>query len=55
MGIGKKLKNLSKEYMQDPKGQYFRHLEKILNLHKMSKVSREEVKEYFDKWFKGGV
>lgn len=38
--------------MKDPKGQYFRHLEKILNLHKKSKVSREEVKDFVDNWMK---
>lgn len=52
MGLGKQLKNLTKEYMKDPKGQYFRHLDKILDLHKRSGVSKDEVKDYIDKWMK---
>ena len=50
MGLGKQLKDLSREYMKNPKKQYFRHLEKILNLHKQSHVSKEEVIDYVDKW-----
>ena len=50
MGLGKQLKELSKEYMKNPKKQYFRHLEKILNLHKQSHVSKEEVIDYVNKW-----
>ena len=50
MGLGKQLKDLSKEYMKDPKGQYFRHLQKILDLHKRSHVSKEEVIDYVNKW-----
>ena len=50
MGLGKQLKDLSKEYMKNPKKQYFRHLEKILNLHKQSHVSKEEVIDYVNKW-----
>ena len=50
MGLGKQLKDLSKEYMKNPKKQYFRHLGKILNLHKHSFVSKEEVLEYVDNW-----
>ena len=50
MGLGKQLKDLSKEYMKDPKGQYFRHLQKILDLHKRSGISKEEVIVYVNKW-----
>jgi hypothetical protein len=50
MGLGKQLKDLSKEYMKDPKGQYFRHLKKILNLHKGSGVSKKEVLQYVNEW-----
>ena len=50
MGLGKQLKDLSKEYMKDPKGQYFRHLQKILDLHKRSGVSKKEVIDYINKW-----
>lgn len=52
MGLGRKLRDLSKEYMQDPKGQYFRHLVKILELHKQSGVSKQEVKDRVDLWLK---
>lgn len=54
MGLGKNLKDLTKEYMRDPKGQYFRHLEKILNLSKQSKVSKSEVFEYVEEWYNDG-
>ena len=50
MGLGKQLKELSKEYMKDPKGQYFRHLQKILDLHKRSGILKEEVIDYVNKW-----
>jgi len=46
MGVFKKVQNLSKEYMKDPSGQFFRHLEKILNLHEGSGVSKQEVKDW---------
>lgn len=52
MGLGKKLKQLSKEYMENPKGQYFRNLDKMLNLHKISKVSKQEVIDYVNEWMK---
>ena len=52
MGLGKQLKGLTKEYLRDPKGQYFRHLEKILNLHKSSGVSKNEVLDYINNWNK---
>jgi hypothetical protein len=50
MGLVKDLKKLSKEYMNDPKGQYFRHLNKILNLHSQSGVSKKEVLKYVESW-----
>ena len=53
MGLGKRLKDLSKEYMNDPKGQYFRHLKKILDLHSSSFVKKDEVKAFVDKWYNG--
>lgn len=54
MGLSKKLKDLTKEYMQNPKKQYFRHLDKILNLSKSSGVSKQEVKDMVDYWVKHG-
>jgi len=53
MGIGGRLKNLTKEYMNDPRGQYFRHLKKILDLHKSSGVKKIEVLHYCQKWYNG--
>jgi len=50
MGLGRNFKDLYKEYKTDPRGQYFRHLNKILNLHKQSKVSKQEVIEFVEKW-----
>lgn len=52
MGMIKDLKKLSKEYMTDPKGQYFRHLQKILDLHTQSHVSKQEVLDYVERWKK---
>jgi hypothetical protein len=54
MGLSKKLKDLSMEYLSDPKGQYYRHLRKILELSKASGVSRQEVKKVVDEWVKDG-
>ena len=48
--LGKRLRNLTSEYLSDPRGQYFRHLEKILNLYKNSGVSKDEVLEYIKEW-----
>ena len=53
MGLTKRLRDLSKEYMNDPKGQYFRHLNKILNLSKSSNVSKDEVKKFVENWYNG--
>ena len=52
MGLAKQLKGLTKEYMTDPRGQYFRHLQKILDLHKQSRVTKLEVVKYVEKWGK---
>jgi hypothetical protein len=54
MGLSKKLRDLSMEYLHDPKGQYFRHLRKILELSKSSGVSRQEVKKVVDEWVNDG-
>jgi len=51
MKLKKKLMNLSKEYLNDPKSQYYRHLNKMLNLHKNSNVSKEDVLNYVKKWY----
>lgn len=50
MGLAKQLKDLSKEYLKDPKGQFFRQLDTVLELHKRSHVSVEEVIEHLEQW-----
>lgn len=50
MGLTKKMKDLTKEYMNDPRSQYFRHLKKILELHKTSNVTKKEVLQFVEKW-----
>jgi len=52
MGLGKQLKGMTKEYLQNPKQQYFKYLEKILNLHSKSFVKKEEVVNYVKEWSK---
>ena len=53
MGLAKDLRALAKEFKRDPKGQYFRHLEEVLNLGKNSGVSKNQVLSYCKKWHKG--
>lgn len=50
MGLGKQLKGMTKEYLRDPKAQYFKYLEKILNLYSGSGVSKIEVSKYVQRW-----
>lgn len=50
MGLAKQLKDLSKEYLKDPKGQFFRQLDNVLGLYKRSHVSKEEVIEHLEQW-----
>jgi len=50
MGLAKQLKDLSKEYLKDPKGQFFRQLNTVLELHKRSHVTVEEVIEHLEQW-----
>lgn len=52
MGIGKDLKNKYIEFKKDPKGQYFRHLEKMLNLNTIGNISKEDVLDYVEEWAK---
>ena len=51
MGLGKQLRGLTKEFMTDPKGQYYRHLNTILELHKRYNIPKRQVKKYVDHWY----
>ena len=53
MGLRKDLMKLAKEYKKDPKSQYYRHLQKILDLSEKSFVTKKEVFDYVAKWYKG--
>ena len=50
MGLRKQLTGLSREYMSNPKQQYFKYLLKILNLSRSSNVSKQEVMNYVKEW-----
>jgi len=50
MGLGKQLKGMTKEYLESPRKQYFKYLEKILNLHRSSGVTKKEVSKYVQEW-----
>lgn len=50
MGITRDIKNLTKEYKRDPKGQYFRKLQQMLDIYKISGASVEEVYQYCKNW-----
>ena len=51
MGLTKQLRGMTKEYMQNPKAQYFKYLDKVLNLYKRSNVSKKEVMDHVKKWY----
>lgn len=44
------LHRLAREYKADPSGQYYRNLEKMLNLYLTGKTSKEEVLCYVQRW-----
>jgi len=44
------LHRLAREYKADPSGQYYRNLEKMLNLYSTGKTSKEEVLAYVQRW-----
>jgi len=50
MGLSGQLKGLTKEYLKDPQGQYFRQLDKILSFHAKSHVPVEKVIAHLQKW-----
>lgn len=44
-------KQLLKEFMRDPKKQYFDKLGKLLKLYPISKASKKEVYEFVERWY----
>lgn len=52
MGIGKQLRQMSKEYLKDPKGQFFRQVNAVLDLGKKSGVSNPEIIKHLESWIK---
>jgi hypothetical protein len=52
MGLAKQLRSMTKEYLKDPRGQYFHNLNKVLNLSKRSNVKKEEVVKFVNVWAK---
>lgn len=50
MGLSKRLKGMTQEYLKSPRNQYFKYLEKVLNLHSKSGVKKVEVVNYVKKW-----
>lgn len=52
MGLSRDLKNMLDEYKKDPKGQYWRNLDKLLNLYKTGKVTKHDVLEHVKAWEK---
>lgn len=50
MGLSGDLRRLAIEYKRDPSGQYFRNLEKMLNLYRTGKTTKEKVLEYVRAW-----
>jgi len=52
MGLGRDLRKMAEEYRKDPHGQYWRNLDKMLNLHSTGKVSKQEVLQHVKEWAK---
>lgn len=50
MGLTRDLKKMVDEYRKDPSGQYWRNLDKMLNLHDTGKVSKQEVLKHVREW-----
>lgn len=53
MGVRKDIMGKIKEYKQDPRGQYLKHLNKMLNLHTTGQMTKGEVFEHVKKWYNG--
>ena len=54
MGTTRKLLKLSKEYMKSPDKQFYKYLQKILNIGIKQGVSKEKIKKFVDDWAKNG-
>ena len=52
MGLRKQLTSLSREYLSNPKQQYFKYLNKILDLGRSSNVSKDEIRVFVNDWLK---
>jgi hypothetical protein len=50
MGMIRDVKAMSREYMKDPHGQYFRNLDKMLKLYKTSGVPKKKVIQHLKDW-----
>jgi len=50
MGVIGDVKSMSREYLKDPHGQYFRQLDKMLKLYKQSGVPKKKVIEHLKLW-----
>lgn len=52
MGLGHDLRKMAEEYRKDPSGQYWRNLDKMLNLFQTGKVTKKQVLEHVTEWAK---
>ena len=43
MGLTKKFKELSKEYLNDPYGQFFRNLDKLVDIGLKQGIAKDEI------------
>lgn len=51
MGFNKQFISVAKKYKKDPRSEYFKNLQKFLDIHfVIGKVSKKEVLKYVTKW-----
>jgi hypothetical protein len=50
MGLSRDLKNMVDEYKRDPSGQYWRNLDKMLNLYQTGKLTKQQVLDHVKEW-----
>jgi len=50
MGLSHDLKNMVDEYKRDPSGQYWRNLDKMLNLYQTGKLTKQQVLDHVKEW-----
>lgn len=46
----KLIKEFQENLKKDPKGQYYKHLQNILNVYKIGNTTKKEVLEYVKEW-----